>query len=42
MTATAWKMETEGKGKHKNLSTACKGMNDIDGLTVELVVENIT
>lgn len=42
MTATAWKMETEGKGKHKNLSTACKGSNDTDGLTVQLVVENIT
>ena len=42
MTATAWKMETEGKGKHKNLATACKGMNNGDNLTVELVVENIT
>ena len=38
MTAMAWKMETEGKGQHRN--TACKGEGDEDSLEVALVVRN--
>ena len=40
MTATAWKMQTEGKGQHRN--TACKGESDNDSINVALVVTNIT
>ena len=40
MTATAWKMQTEGKGQHRR--NACKGEVDDDSITVALVVTNTT